>query len=91
MNFFTERFYTTVRKWDKYFDSLSGPINGGRCTLHAQDTSTLPLLYDFEELEEEVDFLTRVFSLMFYLALDGEGPITIGGTRNKITLTSFLS
>ncbi|XP_075098514.1 putative phosphoinositide phosphatase SAC9 isoform X4 [Nicotiana tabacum] len=64
---------------------LSGPISeedmaitGAGARRHAQDTSTLPLLYDFEELEGEVDFLTRVVALTFYPAADGGGPITLG-------------
>lgn len=64
---------------------LSGPISaedmaitGAGARLHAQDASTLPLMYDFEELEGEVDFLTRVVALTFYPAADGGGPITLG-------------
>ncbi|CAN4077059.1 unnamed protein product [Withania somnifera] len=67
---------------------LSGPISaedmaitGAGARLHAQETSTLPLLYDFEELEGEVDFLTRVVALTFYPAADGGGPITLGEER----------
>ncbi|XP_075075861.1 putative phosphoinositide phosphatase SAC9 isoform X2 [Nicotiana tabacum] len=67
---------------------LSGPISeedmaitGAGARRHAQDTSTLPLLYDFEELEGEVDFLTRVVALTFYPAADGGGPITLGEER----------
>ncbi|PHT42242.1 hypothetical protein CQW23_16267 [Capsicum baccatum] len=53
-------------------------ITGAGARLHSQDTSTVPLLYDFEELEGEVDFLTRVVALTFYPAVDGGGPITLG-------------
>ncbi|KAF8402230.1 hypothetical protein HHK36_013182 [Tetracentron sinense] len=49
---------------------------GGRC--HAQDTSSLLLLYDFEELEGELDFLTRVVALTFYPVVSGRTPITLG-------------
>ncbi|XP_059655366.1 probable phosphoinositide phosphatase SAC9 [Cornus florida] len=63
---------------------LPGPISeedmavtGAGSRLHAQDTSSLPLLYDFEELEGELDFLTRVVALTFYPAVS-ESPITLG-------------
>nr|GMD99831.1 probable phosphoinositide phosphatase SAC9 isoform X1 [Ipomoea batatas] len=64
---------------------ISGPIStedmaitGAGSCLHAQDTSNLPLLYDFEELEGELDFLTRVVALTFYPAMEGKGPTTLG-------------
>ncbi|BFG40354.1 hypothetical protein CerSpe_266280 [Prunus speciosa] len=53
-------------------------VTGAGARLHAQDTSTLPLLYDFEELEGELDFLTRVVALTFYPAVSGRSPITLG-------------
>ncbi|KAM5548265.1 putative phosphoinositide phosphatase SAC9 [Rosa sericea] len=53
-------------------------ITGAGARLHAQDISTLPLLYDFEELEGELDFLTRVVALTFYPAVSGRTPITLG-------------
>ncbi|TQD80193.1 hypothetical protein C1H46_034247 [Malus baccata] len=53
-------------------------ITGAGSRLHAQDTSTLPLLYDFEELEGELDFLTRLVALTFYPAVSGKSPITLG-------------
>ncbi|KAI3986711.1 hypothetical protein MKX01_014249 [Papaver californicum] len=34
--------------------------------------------YDFEELEGELDFLTRVVALTFYPAVRGKTPLTIG-------------
>lgn len=64
---------------------LSGPISaddmavtGAGARLHAQDTSNPSLLYDFEELEGELDFLTRVVALTFYPAVSGRSPITLG-------------
>lgn len=63
---------------------LSGPINaedmavtGAGARLHDQVTSRLSLLYDFEELEGELDFLTRVVALTFYPAASGS-PMTLG-------------
>ncbi|XVE84406.1 hypothetical protein DITRI_Ditri17bG0009900 [Diplodiscus trichospermus] len=57
---------------------LSGPISaedmaitGAGARLHDQFTSPLSLLYDFEELEGELDFLTRVVALTFYPAASG--------------------
>lgn len=64
---------------------LSGPISaedmavtGAGARLHAQDTPTISLLYDFEELEGELDFLTRVVALTFYPAVSGSSPMTLG-------------
>ncbi|XP_057957214.1 probable phosphoinositide phosphatase SAC9 [Malania oleifera] len=64
---------------------LPGPISaedmavtGAGARLHAQDSCSLSLLYDFEELEGDLDFLTRVVALTFYPALSGRSPITIG-------------
>ncbi|XP_022734794.1 probable phosphoinositide phosphatase SAC9 isoform X2 [Durio zibethinus] len=66
---------------------LSGPISaedmavtGAGARLHDQVTSPLSLLYDFEELEGELDFLTRVVALTFYPAASGS-PMTLGEER----------
>ncbi|KAM3750124.1 hypothetical protein ACB098_04G013800 [Castanea mollissima] len=63
---------------------LPGPISaedmaitGAGARLHAQDTSSISLLYDFEELEGELDYLTRVVALTFYPAVSGN-PVTLG-------------
>ncbi|KAK6914467.1 SAC domain [Dillenia turbinata] len=65
--------------------NLRGPVSpedmaitGAGARLHSQDTSSLSLLYDFEEVEGELDFLTRVVSLTFYPAVSGRNPITLG-------------
>ncbi|CAI9108519.1 OLC1v1008119C1 [Oldenlandia corymbosa var. corymbosa] len=52
-------------------------ITGAGTRLHAQDTSNLSSLYDFEELEGELDFLTRVVALTFYPSVAGS-PMTLG-------------
>ncbi|OVA07817.1 WW domain [Macleaya cordata] len=64
---------------------LAGPVSpedmavtGAGARRHAQETRSLSLLYDFEELEGELDFLTRVVALTFYPAVPGKTPITIG-------------
>ncbi|KAG8369402.1 hypothetical protein BUALT_Bualt14G0007400 [Buddleja alternifolia] len=64
---------------------LTGPISaedmavtGAGARLHAQETSSPSMLYDFEELEGELDFLTRVVALTFYPAVPGRGPMTLG-------------
>lgn len=44
----------------------------------AQETSSPSMLYGFEELEGELDFLTRVVALTFYPAVAGRGPMTLG-------------
>ncbi|EOY04628.1 SacI domain-containing protein / WW domain-containing protein isoform 1 [Theobroma cacao] len=63
---------------------LPGPISaedmavtGAGARLHDQVTSPISLLYDFEELEGELDFLTRVVALTFYPATSGS-PMTLG-------------
>ncbi|KAG5010707.1 hypothetical protein JHK87_019222 [Glycine soja] len=53
-------------------------ITGANSHLHAQDASPLSLLYDFEELEGEWDFLTRVVALTFYPTVSGRKPLTLG-------------
>ncbi|XP_061373421.1 probable phosphoinositide phosphatase SAC9 isoform X2 [Gastrolobium bilobum] len=53
-------------------------ITGASSRLHAQDASPLSLLYDFEELEGEWDFLTRVVALTFYPTVSGRNPLTLG-------------
>ncbi|XP_024985073.1 probable phosphoinositide phosphatase SAC9 isoform X1 [Cynara cardunculus var. scolymus] len=53
-------------------------VTGAGARLHVQDTISLPFLYDFEELEGELDFLTRVVVLTFYPAVSARTPITLG-------------
>ncbi|KAI3468569.1 hypothetical protein Pfo_025232 [Paulownia fortunei] len=64
---------------------LTGPISpedmaitGAGARLHAQESSSPSMLYDFEELEGELDFLTRVVAVTFYPAVPGRGPMTLG-------------
>ncbi|XP_050236082.1 probable phosphoinositide phosphatase SAC9 isoform X2 [Mercurialis annua] len=64
---------------------LSGPINaedmaitGAGARLHTQNPTTLPLLYEFEEVEGELDFLTRIVAITFYPAVSGRSPMTLG-------------
>ncbi|KAK4426436.1 putative phosphoinositide phosphatase SAC9 [Sesamum alatum] len=64
---------------------LTGPtspedmaVTGAGARLHAQETSSPSMLYDFEELEGELNFLTRVVALTFYPAVPGRGPMTLG-------------
>ncbi|THG23694.1 hypothetical protein TEA_008791 [Camellia sinensis var. sinensis] len=53
-------------------------VTGAGARLHLQDTSSLSLLYDYEELEGELDFLTRVVALTFYPAISGTTQLTLG-------------
>ncbi|KAL3652806.1 putative phosphoinositide phosphatase sac9 [Castilleja foliolosa] len=64
---------------------LTGPISpedmavtGAGAQLHAQESSSPSMLYDFEELEGQLDFLTRVVAVTFYPAVPGRGPMTLG-------------
>lgn len=81
--------------------SLPGPISeedmaitGAGARLHAQDTSSLSLMYEFEELEGELDFLTRVVAITFYPAVSGRSPMTLGEVLSihvRICLLCFVS
>lgn len=53
-------------------------VTGAGARVHDQDTTKLPFLYDFEELEGELDFLTRVVVLTFYPSVSARTPITLG-------------
>ncbi|KAL8232512.1 hypothetical protein R6Q57_002290 [Mikania cordata] len=53
-------------------------VTGAGARLHVQDTTNLPFLYDFEELEGELEFLTRVVVLTFYPAVSAKTAITLG-------------
>ncbi|XP_057546802.1 probable phosphoinositide phosphatase SAC9 isoform X2 [Amaranthus tricolor] len=53
-------------------------VTGAGARLTGADASTLSLLYDFEELEGELDFLTRVVALTFYPGASGRTPLTLG-------------
>ncbi|KAH9305500.1 hypothetical protein KI387_009904, partial [Taxus chinensis] len=43
-----------------------------------QGKHTIPWLYDFEEQEGDLNFLTRIVALTFYPAIPGKIPITLG-------------
>lgn len=53
-------------------------VTGAGARLNGADASILSLLYDFEELEGELDFLTRVVTVTFYPAASGRTPLTLG-------------
>ena len=46
-----------------------------------QESSYLPLLYDFEELEGELNFLNRVVALSFHPSAVSKTPITLGEVK----------
>ncbi|XP_054798081.1 LOW QUALITY PROTEIN: probable phosphoinositide phosphatase SAC9 [Prosopis cineraria] len=52
-------------------------VTGAGSRLNAEETLSLSL-YDFEELEGELDFLTRVVALTFYPAVSGRSNLTLG-------------
>ena len=60
-------------------------ITGAGARLHAQDTSSISLLYDFEELEGELDYLTHVVALTFYPAVSGD-PVTLGAVESNFKI-----
>uniref|UniRef100_A0A1D1ZIN1 Uncharacterized protein C1093.03 n=1 Tax=Anthurium amnicola TaxID=1678845 RepID=A0A1D1ZIN1_9ARAE len=53
-------------------------VTGSATRFHAQGNSYLPLLYNFEEAEGDLNFLTRIVALTFYPAITGRTPITLG-------------
>ncbi|CAN6468275.1 unnamed protein product [Victoria cruziana] len=64
---------------------LTGAINsddmavtGAGARLQSQEKPSTSLLYGFEELEGELDFLTRIVALTFYPASPGRIPLTLG-------------
>lgn len=57
-------------------------MTGAGARLNGADASILSLLYDFEELEGELDFLTRVVALTFYPAASGRTPLTLGEVQS---------
>lgn len=59
-------------------------VTGAGARLHDQDTSSLSLLYDFEELEGELNFLSRVIAITFYPAVSGRSPITLGEVQSNL-------
>ena len=65
-------------------------VTGAGTHVHGPDASRLPLLYDFEELEGELDFLTRVVALTFYPTVSGRTPITLGEVRFHMPLFFFF-
>ncbi|KNA17384.1 hypothetical protein SOVF_080090 [Spinacia oleracea] len=58
-------------------------VTGAGARLNGADASILSLLYDFEELEGELDFLTRVVALTFYPAASGRTPLTLGEVQSS--------
>jgi len=64
-------------------------VTGAGARLHGADMSSLSLLYDFEELEGELDFLTRVVAISLYPAA-GRTPLTIGEVHS-ISVNSTVS
>ncbi|KAL3752756.1 hypothetical protein ACJRO7_000192 [Eucalyptus globulus] len=75
----------TCAKGTNLLIPLPGPISAEDMTItgagarhHSQNASTLSVLYDFEEVEGELDFLTRVVKLTFYPALSDQSPVALG-------------
>uniref|UniRef100_A0ACD5VBY1 Uncharacterized protein n=3 Tax=Avena sativa TaxID=4498 RepID=A0ACD5VBY1_AVESA len=53
-------------------------VTGKSARPDVQESTYLPLLYDFEELEGEVNFLDRVVALSFHPSAMSRTPITLG-------------
>jgi hypothetical protein len=61
-------------------------VTGKSARPNVQESSYLPLLYDFEELEGELNFLNRVVALSFHPSAVSRTPITLG----EVKLMNFL-
>uniref|UniRef100_K3YQ03 Phosphoinositide phosphatase SAC9 n=1 Tax=Setaria italica TaxID=4555 RepID=K3YQ03_SETIT len=53
-------------------------VTGKSARPNVQESTYLPLLYDFEELEGELNFLNRVVALSFHPSAISRTPITLG-------------
>ncbi|KAG8045417.1 hypothetical protein GUJ93_ZPchr0008g11457 [Zizania palustris] len=53
-------------------------VTGKSARPNIQESTYLPLLYDFEELEGELNFLNRVVALSFHPSAMASTPITLG-------------
>ncbi|RCV39734.1 hypothetical protein SETIT_8G246900v2 [Setaria italica] len=53
-------------------------VTGKSARPNVQESTYLPLLYDFEELEGELNFLNRVVALSFHPSSISRTPITLG-------------
>uniref|UniRef100_A0A0D9V0Q8 Phosphoinositide phosphatase SAC9 n=1 Tax=Leersia perrieri TaxID=77586 RepID=A0A0D9V0Q8_9ORYZ len=53
-------------------------VTGKSARPNIQESTHLPLLYDFEELEGELNFLNRVVALSFHPSATARTPITLG-------------
>ncbi|KAF0905503.1 hypothetical protein E2562_007306 [Oryza meyeriana var. granulata] len=53
-------------------------VTGKSARPNIQESTYLPLLYDFEELEGELNFLNRVVALSFHPSARASTPITLG-------------
>lgn len=62
-------------------------VTGAGARLNGAESSRLSLLYDFEELEGELDFLTRVVTLTFYPSVSGKTPLTLGEVQTGFRKT----
>ncbi|XP_031497085.1 probable phosphoinositide phosphatase SAC9 isoform X2 [Nymphaea colorata] len=59
-------------------DSADMAVTGAGARLQSQEKPSTSLLYGFEELEGELDFLTRVVALTFCPVSPGRIPLTLG-------------
>jgi len=53
-------------------------VTGKSARPNIQEGTYLPLLYDFEELEGELNFLNRIVALSFHPSATSRTPITLG-------------
>ncbi|RLM92305.1 putative phosphoinositide phosphatase SAC9 [Panicum miliaceum] len=53
-------------------------VTGKSARPNVQESTYLPLLYDFEELEGELNFLNRIVALSFHPSAASRTPITLG-------------
>lgn len=71
---------------------IPGPISDedmGLKTRSNAPKNNLPFLYDFDGLEGELDFLTRVVVLTFYPAESTISPVTLGEVHSTLNIYVF--
>ena len=66
-------------------------VTGKSARPNVHESSYLPLLYDFEELEGELNFLNRVVALSFHPSAVSRTPITLGEVKlmNSLDCDAF--
>ena len=63
-------------------------VTGGCSHLNTQENAFYPLLYNFEEAEGELNFLTRIVALTFYPSNTGRCATSLGEVNHSYLIIS---